>query len=155
MSVSLTGDDTIILSKLGDQDRVMKDFADGDTAMLDVPNNLVELKSGKNQNAIVAFNASGQNVTVQLRIIRGSADDKFLNSEITSYKNNRPGYVMLTGQFIKRVGDGTGTITNEIYRFVNGLVQKYPTVKENMDGDTEQAVAIYTLIFSRIDRIIT
>ena len=154
MSVSLTGGDTIILSKLGAQDRVMKDFADGDSAVIDVPNNLLEIKSGKNQNAIIAFNASGQVVPAVLRIIRGSSDDKFLNSELTSYKRNPAGYIMLSGNFIKKVGDGTGAITNETYKLMNGAVQKYPVVKENMDGDTEQAVAIYNLIFARVDRII-
>jgi hypothetical protein len=154
MSVSLTGNDTLILSKLGAQDRVLKDFGDGDVANIGIPNNLVEMKSGKDGNAIIAYNASGKQTIVTLRLLRGSADDKFLNSEISSYENNRPGYILLTGEFIKRSGDGKGNITNDIYKFSNGIVQKYPESKENADGDTEQALSIYNLIFSRIDRII-
>jgi hypothetical protein len=154
MSVSLTGSDTTILSKLGAQDRVMKDFGDGDCISIDIPNNLAEVKSGKDENAIIAFNASGQVATATLRIIAGSADDKFLNSEITSYKGNRAGYILLSGEFIKRVGNGAGVISNIIYKFSNGLVQKYPTTKENTDGDTEQSLTIYQLIFARVDRII-
>ncbi|RPJ58270.1 MAG: hypothetical protein EHM12_08275 [Dehalococcoidia bacterium] len=122
--------------------------------MIDIPNNLVEMKSGKDNNAIIAFNASGQVVNATLRLISGSPDDKLLNSEITSYKSNRAGYILLTGEFIKRVGDGLGNISNIIYSFNNGVVQKYPATKENMDGDTEQSVSVYTLVFSRVDRII-
>lgn len=154
MSVSLTGSDTTILSKLGNQDRILKDLADGDCVNIDIPNNLAEVKSGKDQNAIIAFNSSGQVVNVTLRIIAGSPDDKFLNSEIASYKGNNAGYILLSGEFIKRVGNGAGVVSNIIYKFSNGLIQKYPTAKENQDGDTEQSLSIYNLIFARIDRII-
>ena len=154
MSISLTGNDTTILSKLGAQDRTMSDFGDGDVVLIDIPNNLVEMKSGKNQNAIIAYNAQGKQTTVTLRVIMGSADDKWLNSEITSYLNNKPGYVLLSGEFIKKVGDGKGNITNNIWKFSNGIIQKYPGGKENVDGDTEQALKIYQLVFAHLDSII-
>ena len=154
MSVSLTGKDTTILSKLGAQDRIMKDFGDGDVVNIDIPNNLVELKAGKDNNAIIAYNAQGKVTTVTMRVLMGSADDKFLNSEITSYLNNRPGYVLLSGEFTKKVGDGKGNITNKTWKFSNGIIQKYPTGKENVDGDTEQALSIYQLIFAQLDNII-
>ena len=73
--VSLTGNDTVIVNGT-----ILTSFAEGDTAAITFPNKLVEAKVGKNGNSIFAFNASGQMAEGTLRIIRGSADDKFLNS---------------------------------------------------------------------------
>jgi hypothetical protein len=154
MMINLTGSDTTILSKLGAQDRIMKDFGDGDVVAIDIPNNLVELKKGKDDNAIIAYNAAGKVSTVTMRILAGGADDKFLNSEITSYQNNRPGYILLSGEFIKKVGDGKGNISNIVFKFSNGIIQKYPVGGENVDGNTDQALSIYQIIFSQIDKII-
>lgn len=146
--ISLTGKDTIILGT-----RVMKDFATGDTGSLDFPNNVGEIKQGKNGNTIIAYNASGSQCTATLRLMRGSPDDKYLASELRSFKNDPAAYVLMAGEFIKRVGDGAGNITNDVYTFSGGFVQKMPVVKENVEGDTEQAVCIYTLVFTNGDRI--
>lgn len=153
--VSLTGSDSTILSKLGVQDRVMKDFADGKCVQIEIPNNLVEIKAGKDDNAVFAYNAAGNISNVTMRILKGSPDDKFLNSEISSFKNNRPGYVLLSGEFIKKVGDGKGNITNCIYKFSNGVIQKYPVAEEDVAGDTEQAISVYVISFARLDSIIS
>jgi hypothetical protein len=146
-SVSLTGKDTIVLKS-----RIMKDFADGDTGALEFPNNLVEAKVGKNGNTIYALNAPGGSSTLTLRVIRGSADDKFLNSEIASYRNDPPSYSLIDGEVIKRTGDGASNVTNDIYKFSGAIIQKIPNVKENVEGDTEQAVAIYQLYIADTQR---
>jgi len=151
--VSLTGDDNIILNN--GADRVMKDLADGDIATLNFPDKLVEAKVGKNGNTIFAFKASGKKVEAEIRVLAGSADDKWLNKELTLYQQSQPSYILLSGEFIKRVGDGKGNVTNIIYKLENGLVSGYPNAKENNDGDTEQAVAIYSLIFVNTDRIMS
>jgi hypothetical protein len=153
MSVSLTGDDTLIITK-GTAKRILADFGDGDVANLDMPDNLAEVKTGKNENAIIAFNASGKKVNMTIRIVAGSPDDKYFNSEIRSYEQNRAGYVLLSGEFIKRAGDGKGGIANIVYNLSNGLITKYPSTKENVNGDTESALSIYQFTFSRVDRII-
>ena len=57
-SVSLTGQDSIILGQNGLAPRILADLADGDTAMLEFPNNIVEAKVGKDGNTIYAFNAT-------------------------------------------------------------------------------------------------
>ncbi len=149
MSVSLTGNDTIVLDA-----RILADLADGDTAMLDFPNNLVEAKVGKNGNTIYAFNSTGRTVTVTVRVIRGSEDDKWINGRMVEFVQDPAAFLLLEGEFIKRAGDGAGNVTSDIYRLRGGVVQKLPGAKENVEGDTEQSVAIWQIIFANTDRIL-
>lgn len=147
-SVSLTGNDTVIVDG-----RILADLADGDTAALDFPNNLAEAKVGKNGNTIYAFNSTGRTVTATVRVIRGSADDKFLNSRMNEYINDSAAFLLLEGEFIKRAGDGQGNVTNDIYRLRGGIIQKMPATKENVEGDTEQSVAVWQVVFANTDRV--
>lgn len=149
-SVTLTGADTVIL----DAGRIVADLADGDTALLEFPNNLAEGKVGKNGNTIYAFNATGKTVNVTLRVLRGSADDKYLNSRMQEYLNDPASFILIEGEFIKRAGDGRGNITADIYRLSGGIVQKMPGAKENQEGDTEQSVAIWNLTFANSNRVL-
>lgn len=150
--VSLTGKDTLSLGATGAALRILADLADGDTANLDFPNNLVEVKNGKNGNTIYAFNATGKVVTLTVRVLRGSPDDKYFNSEMNLYLADQPSYPLLAGEFIKRIGDGAGAVTNDVYKVEGGLVQKFPGAKENVEGDTEQAVAAYQIVFANTER---
>ena len=149
MSVALTGKDTTIIDT-----RRLTDFATGDVVLIDAPNNLVELKQGKNGNAIYAYNATGKQVTATIRVIRGTADDKYLAARMQEYINDPAAFVLISGEFIKRSGDGAGNITNEVYTMSGGVIQKMPGGKENVEGDTEQAVSIYVLVFSNADRVL-
>ncbi|MBD3283537.1 hypothetical protein GF396_04515 [Candidatus Pacearchaeota archaeon] len=149
-SVSLTGADIINING-----RIFKDLADGDCVNLEFPNNLVEAKTGKNGNTIFAFNATGQLVTVTVRLIRGSADDKFLNNQLSIYRQDPARFVLFDGEFTKRAGDGQGSVTDDVYKVGAGLVQKIPATKENQEGDTEQAVSVYQLVFANTDRLLT
>ncbi len=152
MSVSLTGKDTIAIGSRGLAPRIFADLADGDTAVLDFPNNLVEAKTGKNGNTIYAFNATGKVVTGSVRVLRGSADDKYMNGELNRYLLDPAAYTLLDGEFIKRIGDGEGGVANDVYSLDGGIVQKMPNMKENVEGDTEQAVTIWQVIFANSDR---
>lgn len=146
--VALTGKDTTIIDS-----RLITAFGNGDVVLIDAPNNLGEAKPGKNGNVLIAYNASGKQVVVTLRIIRGSDDDKYLASRMQEFINDPPAFVLMAAEFIKRTGDGAGTITNEIYTMQGGFIQKMPGAKENVEGDTEQAVSIYQMIFSNADRV--
>lgn len=140
---TLTGKDTIIIN-----DRTIIDVADGDVVNIDYPNELVGIKTGKNGNAIYNLNETGKQTDVTLRILRGSADDKFFNSLKLSMERDLASFTLLTGQFIKRIGDGQGNITREIYNLEGGVFSQSSSVKENVEGDTEAAVVIYNLKFS-------
>lgn len=149
MSVALTGKDTTIIDT-----RRLTDQATGDCVLIDAPNNLVELKQGKNGNAIYAYNATGKQVNVTIRVIRGTADDKYLAARMQEYINDPAAFVLISAEFIKRSGDGAGNITNEVYTMSGGIIQKMPGGKENVEGDTEQAVSIYVIVFSNADRVL-
>ncbi len=153
--VSLTGKDTQQIGTAGATLRVLKDLADGDCGNLDFPNNMVEVKKGKNGNTIYAINASGDVCTYTVRVLRGSADDKYFNAQMALYKKDPAAYVLLDGEFVKRAGDGLGNVTNDVYRVSGGIIQKMPNAKENVDGDTEQAVTVWQLIFGQTDRSLT
>lgn len=153
--VSLTGADTQQIGSRGLALRILADLADGDTGSLDFPNNLLEVKTGKNGNTIYAFNATGKVCTYTTRVLRGSADDKYLNAQMNLYLRDPAAYVLLDGEFIKRAGDGQGNVTHDIYRVGGGAVQKMPNAKENVEGDTEQAVTVYQIIFANTERSLT
>lgn len=145
--VSLTGRDTVILNGT-----IFNDLADGDCAALTFPDALTQGKTGKNGNTIYAFNTTGKRCKLTLRIIRGSANDKLLNQQLSLYKNNPPLFTLMTGQIVKNVGDGSGNIVHDTYILSGGIFENETDVKENADGDTEQAVAIYKLMFSNAPR---
>lgn len=145
--VAITGADTVIIN-----DRILTAFADGDSGAFTFPNKLVEVKVGKNKNAIYAGNPMGLICEATLRIIRGTPDDKFLNSLQSAYLNDPPSFTLLTGEFIKRVGDGAGNVTNDVYALAGGVLPNLPEVKENQAGETEQAVTIWKLTFALTER---
>lgn len=147
-SISLTGSDITIID-----DRILSDFADGDVVNIDFPNDLSAGKTGKGGNAIFAANSTGRNAVVTIRVIRGSADDKFLTARLQEYVNDPAGFVIMSGEFTKRAGDGSGNVTEDKYIFTGGVPQKIPSTKENVEGDTEQAVAIHQLFFAGGDRV--
>ena len=149
MITSLTGRDVIKINT-----RILNDLADGDVGNLSFPNDLVALKTGKNGNSIYAFNYSGRQCEVTLRILRGSSDDLFMNNLLALMKNDPAGFSLLTGEFSKVIGDGSGNTKFDTYIMSGGVFKKQPDVKENVDGDTEQAIAIYSLLFSNAPRAI-
>lgn len=149
-SVALSGSDTVILN-----DRVFADLADGDCAKLDFPNELANLKTGKNGNSIYGLNESGKQADFVLRIIRGSADDKFLNNLMVQQQANFAGWILLKGQFIKKVGDGNGNITSDTYIVSGGIFKKAVPAKTNTDGDSEQSIVVYEFKFSNAPRALT
>lgn len=146
-SVNITGSDTFILGGV-----VLSDFADGDTGKLTFPDKIVEATVGKNGNAIYAFNAKGLKCEVELRIMRGSPTDKLLNSLQKSFLNDPASYVVQTGEFIKRMGDGAGNVTNDSYVMNGGILPNIPEAKENVAGETEQAVTLWKMTFTNTDR---
>lgn len=150
MSVALTGKDTHIVGN-----RLLTDLGDGDVGNIDAPNNIVEGKKGKNGNMIFAFNSTGTQVDYTVRTLLGSLDDKFLNAEYNSYKNDPPSYVLLDGEFIKRSGDGLGNVSNIVYRMSGGVPKKLPNAKENVEGDTEQAIVEWQIMYANTDRSIS
>ncbi len=146
-STSLTGKDTIVIAG-----RVLNDFADGDTCKLDYPNDSSVMKTGKNGNTIYAYQYSGLQCTVELRVLLGGSDDAFLNGLLSLWNQNPPAFTLMTGEFIKNIGDGQGNIIPVSYLLSGGAFKKQVPAVENADGDTNQAIAVYSLQFSNAPR---
>lgn len=146
---SVTGKDTVKING-----RILADFATGDVAVIEFPEDLAAVKTGKDGNSIYAFNYSGRTCTVDLRLLRGGSDDKYLNNLLALFKNNPSSFTLLTGEFIKNIGDGQGNIIQDIYILSGGVFKKNPSVKENVDADPEQAIITYNLVFTNSPRSI-
>ena len=145
---SLTGDDTIIINDLP-----LNDFPDGDIATLELPNNLMEIQTGKNGNTVFALDEAGNNATLTLRVLLSSNDDKRLNG-LLPLSESFASYVLLTGSVVKQIGDGQGNVSYNTYLLQGGMIQKKPAVKSNVNGDTQQAVVEYVIQFANAARAI-
>ncbi len=144
---SLTGSDTISIDGIP-----LIDLGDGDVGSLTHPNELVGVKTGKNGNSIFALNETGDQADLVLRVLRGSNDDKTLNSRLVSMKADFAGFVTITGQVIKKVGDGLGNVTNDIYDLSGGVFSKRVETISNVEGNTDQSLAIYNIKFTNSPR---
>lgn len=147
--VAMSGKDTITING-----RVLTALADQNVAELTFPTEISQIKTGKNGNSIYGINESGKQCELKLRIVRGTADDAFLNNLLVSQQANFPGFVLISAQLVKNLGDGTGTQITDTYVLGGGVFSKQVEVKSNVEGDTEQSVAIYTLKFSNAPRAI-
>jgi hypothetical protein len=145
----LTGNDTIKIN-----DRLITDIGSGDVAKLTYPNDLVTVKVGKNGNTIYAKNETGNQATLELHVLRGSGDDKFLNSQLQAYKLDSAGYILMNAEVIKVIGDGAGNLTRDTYVLTGGVIAKPVEATVNVEGDTEQAMSVYTMQFAVAPRAI-
>lgn len=145
----ITGDDTLTL-----YGRVILNLAEGDVSTLTFPEELVKAKTGKNGNTIFAKNEAGNNATLALRLMRGSADDQFLNNILVGTNTDFASTVLAFGSFVKLLGDGTGTVVNDYATLTAGIMTRNIDTKSNVDGDVAQGVAIYNLKFAKALRSI-
>lgn len=148
--IALSGQDTINI-----QNQVLTGLADQNCVELTYPNDIANVKTGKNGNSIYGFNESGKQCEAKIRIIRGCPDDKFLLNLLSQQQANFSGTVLLVAQFIKKIGDGQGNITSDTFIMSGGIFTKQPEAKMNVDGETEQSVTIYTIRFSNAPRVLT
>lgn len=147
---SLLGSDTI---KIGE--RVLADFGSGEVAKISYATELATVKTGKNGNTIFVQNASGFQASLEVKVIRGSADDKALQSLLTSYRSNPTGYVLQNAELSKKIGDGSGVVSADTYVLTGGIPTKQVEAVVNVEGDTEQAISVYTWVFAVSDRAIS
>jgi hypothetical protein len=144
---TLSGNDTLEING-----HVFADLADGNIAELTFPSDIMALKVGKNGNALFALNETGKSADLKVRCMRGSADDIFLNGLLSSQQQDFAGFTLMQGHLVKKLGDGRSNITNDTLILAGGAFQKQVETKTNVEGDTEQDVAIYTLKFANVAR---
>lgn len=146
---TVTSNDTLTLNG-----HVFNDLSTDDVTTIAFPNQLMTRKTGKNGNTIIAQNAQGLNADLSLKLMRGSVDDQFMQQLINTAPADFPSTVLLTGTFVKRLGDGQGNVVSDTYQLAGGVISKIPDGKENVSGDTMQGETIYQVIFASAHRTI-
>ena len=146
----LVGKDTIKIN-----DRILADVGSGEIAKLSYGSDVVTVKTGKNGNTIFATNETGNQATLELKVIRGSADDKYLNGLLVSQKSDLPKFTLMNAELVKNLGDGLGNVTTDTYILTGGTFTKNVEATSNVEGDTEQAIAAYTMQFAYAPRAIS
>ena len=147
MSLTLVGKDTVKLNN-----RIINDQANGECGKLTFPNDKWIADVGKNGNAILSYSYKGLLVEFELRILRGSSDDKFLNGLANDADNNPAAFSLITGEIIKNLGDAAGNQSQDIYFLSGGVIKKGVDSVEIAEGGAEQAVAVYHLFFTKAIR---
>ncbi len=149
-SFVLSGQDSLVLDG-----NIFNDFADASPVEVDFPNDIATVKIGKNGNAIFSLNEMGRQADMKVRVLRGTADDKFLQGRMSSQRLDFAGFTLLSGQFVKKLGDGASNIASDTYILGGGVFVKQIPGKMNVEGDTEQSVSMYSLKFAKAIRVIT
>ena len=141
---ALTGADTLIINE-----RVIKDLADGSTINITLDNDSVGMSTGKDDNTVFSDNRQGSNATLELRLIRGSAQDIYFNGLSIQQSRDLPAFSLMKGSFTKRIGDGYGNVKFDNYVLLGGaFTKRMPQVNENLNGETDQGVSVYNIKFA-------
>lgn len=148
-TLSLVGSDTIIIN-----DRVFTDLSTATVGTLTFENDAANIQVGKDQNAIFAYNAPGAQASLELRVVRGSNDDKFLNGLYAQQSTNFVGFTLMTGVLVKKIGDGSGGASNDSYTLSGGIFARAVDVTSNVEGDTEQGTSVWRFKFAKVVRTI-
>lgn len=146
----MTGSDTSVLNN-----RVLTDLADANCIELTFDEDIASCKTGKNGNSIYSLKESGKKAKVKLRLVRGSSDDKYLNNLLVQMQASFETFVLMNGQFIKKIGDGLGNVSSDTYIMSGGIFTKKPGAKTNTDGEVDQSITEYMFEFSNAPRAIT
>ena len=145
---AVTGNDTLILNG-----KVIKEMADGSTVTITFDNDAIGMSTGKDDNTIISDNRQGSNATLELRLMRGGKQDAYFNGLSISQSRDLPSFPLITGSFSKRIGDGFGNVKFDNYVLLGGVFQKRaPQVNENLQGETDQGVSVYTIKFAKATR---
>ncbi|MBQ2319164.1 MAG: hypothetical protein IIW86_02850 [Clostridia bacterium] len=122
--------------------RVLTALADGNCAVISYPNDLHGMRNGKNKNALAAHNEQGNQAELLLRVIKGSPDDKFLNSKVIAWRNHSDDFAPSEAELTKVIKVDGGT-TNEITTLGFMFPTRDVETRTNTDGETDQEVAVY------------
>ena len=145
-SVSITGNDSVIWTDENNPGGLpLTDFGDGDVMTIDWGADIQTTKVGKNGNVISARNSEGDLADVVIKVLRGSPDDIMLNAVEASYLADPAGFGpnMPTITATKRVGNAQAVV-NDVYNLAFVIPKRHVNVKENVSGDTDQALAVHT-----------
>lgn len=145
---AVAGKDVLIING-----QVLSGFADGDAIKFEPQGPISQMKVSKDGNSIYAMQYSGIVGKLTVRLVRACFDDTTLNGLLQQWIADPASFTLMTGSYIKRVGDGKGNTTDEVYQLAGGCFEMIPGGHTNMDGSTEQSVTVYTLLFRNDARL--
>lgn len=145
---AVAGNDVLIING-----QVFTGYADADAIKLEPQGPIAQMKVSKDGNSIYAMQYSGIVAKLTVRLVRGSFDDQTLNGLLQQWIGDPASFVLMAGSYVKRIGDGKGNITNEVYQLAGGVFESIPAGMSNMDGSTESSVTVYTLLFRNDARL--
>lgn len=148
-TTAITGKDVLVI-----QGRLLIGLADGDNSALTHPNELFTVKTGKGGNTLYAYNTTGQQGELTVRLVRGCSDDVFLNGLMKLMQADPASFPLIAGQLVKRIGNGLGLVRNDTVVMLGGVFSKQVDTISNAEGNTDQAVSVYTIRFGNVFRAI-
>ena len=116
---------------------------------------IAQLKVSKDGNAVYNMRYSGIGAKLTVRLLRNSYDDQTINGWLAQWINDPASFSLLPGKYVKRTGDGAGTVGTETYDLAGGVPEGIPEGHTNTDGDPEQGVVVWTFLFVNKDRLLT
>ena len=111
------------------------------------------MKVSKDGNSIYAMKYTGIMAKLTVRLVRGSFDDITLNGLLQQWIADPSLFILMSGSYIKRIGDGKGSVLNDVYQLAGGVFEAIPPGTSNMDGSIESSVTVYTFMFRNDARL--
>lgn len=158
--VRVTGNDKVSIALQTDSTyHEIKSFADGDYARVTFPNDIMNFTIGKNRNMLAAYNALGTLAELELRLLRGSYEDAYLQAAFPNFASDTLNFKFLKAEIVKDLGittagSGTGDRIKETYTLENGIISKAPEIISNVSGSTDQGVVVWQVRFAEFTRTV-
>lgn len=140
--VSATGKDSLILNGT-----VITGLADANSVDITPVADVVNIKRGKDGNTMYAKNEEGNRVSMTIRLALGCVDDKNLDALLASWRASSSDFILMTGSFYKRTGDGQGGIQTLVYQLKGGVPKGIPQVLTSAEGNVDQSVRVWTIMW--------
>lgn len=155
----VTGNDIVQIGLSASGLTTITSFADGDYARVTFPNDIMNFTIGKNRNMLAAYNAMGTLAELELRLLRGSKEDKFLQDQFPTFASDELSFSFIFAKVIKNLGvsneGATASTIEEIYTLNNGIISKAPEIVSNVSGSTDQGVVVWQVRFAEFTRTVS
>lgn len=155
----VTGNDIVQIGLSASALTTITSFADGDYARVTFPNDIMNFTIGKNRNMLAAYNAMGTLAELELRLLRGSKEDKFLQDQFPTFTSDSLSFSFIFAKVIKNLGvsneGATASTIEETYTLNNGIISKAPEIISNVSGSTDQGVVVWQVRFAEFTRTVS
>lgn len=134
--------DTIILNS-----RLITDLANESVMQITLPNDVIVRTAAKDGNVVFSVNEEGYRSEITLRVLLGSADDKFLNGLCLPSTGDITTAIAFPLIVTKIYGDGTGSQSKAQYTIENCMMTKTsPDYINSTTGDVNQGISEYSMV---------